>query len=171
MFLSGAPHSRSLIEYTFIICFVAIIVDAYLIEDGLEVFYDLGRRLQSLDQLCDEILGLLTDLGLVLGALEFAPLDLLLLAYDVYVVDGVDDLSDLLLVLVVPVDLVLEVLLESRVLLVDPLQLHLQTLHLPLLVIECVLKLPKLLSLILTSFLHLLINLHFSFHELIVFSL
>jgi len=171
LFLAGAPHRRSLIEYTFIICFVAIIVDAYLIEDGLEVFYDLGRRLQSLDQLCDEILGLLTDLGLVLGALEFAPLDLLLPAYDVYVVDGVDDLSDLLLVLVVPVDLILEVLLECRVLLVDPLQLHLQTLHLPLLVIECVLKLPKLLSLILTSFLHLLINLHFSFHELIVFSL
>jgi hypothetical protein len=33
------------------------------------------------------------------------------------------------------------------------------------------LKFPEFLSLILASLLHLLINLHFSFHELIVFSL
>ncbi len=89
--------------------------------------------------MCDEVLGLLVDLWLVLGGLELASFDLLLAAYYEDVVDGVDDLPDLLLVLVVSVDLVLEILLKRRVFLMDALQLHLQILHLTLLVIQCVL--------------------------------
>ena len=116
-----------------------IIVDADLVEHSLEVFDDLGGRLEPLDQLRDEVLGLLVDLWLVLGGLELASFDLLFAAYYVDVVDGVNNLPDLLLVLVVSVDLVLEILLKRRVLLMDALQLHLQILHLTLLVIQCVL--------------------------------
>jgi len=51
--------------------------------------------------------------------LELATLLLLLSAYREDVIDGVDDLPDLLLVLVLAIDLILEVLLEGGVLLRD----------------------------------------------------
>ena len=51
--------------------------------------------------------------------LELAALLLLLSADREDVIDGVDDLSDLLLVLVLAIDLILEVLLEGGVLLRD----------------------------------------------------
>jgi hypothetical protein len=110
-----------------------------LVEHSLEVLDDLGGCLEPLDELRDEVLGLLVDLWLVLGGLELASFDLLLAAYYVDVVDGVNDLPNLLLVLVVSVNLVLEILLKRRVFLMDALQLHLQILHLTLLVIQCVL--------------------------------
>jgi hypothetical protein len=40
-----------------------------LVEHSLEVLDDLGGRLEPLDQLRDEVLGLLVDLWLVLGGL------------------------------------------------------------------------------------------------------
>lgn len=113
-----------MIEYSFIVCLVAlyielrsvdnyIIVDANLIEHGFEVFDYFGRRLKPLDELCDEVFGLLVDLLLVIGALEFPSFNLLFAADQKDVVNRVDDLADFLLVFVVSVDLVFEVLLEG----------------------------------------------------------
>lgn len=50
-------------------------------------------------------------------------------------------------------------------------QLHLQVLHLPLLIIECVLKLTKFLCLHLPRSFHFLIDLYFSLHKFVIFSL
>lgn len=87
------------------------------------------------------------------------------------VVDGVDDLADLLGVLVLAVDLVLEVLFERAVLLVDLFQLQLQRLHLPLLLVQGVLKLCQLLRLVDPRLLHLLVDLLLALHELLILCL
>ena len=96
---------------------------------------------------------------------------LLALADGEDVVDAVNDLADLFVILVLSIDLVFEVLLQRTILLAYLLQVKLQALHLPLLLIQRVLELAELDGLLLSCQFHLLVDGELALHQFLVLAL
>ena len=87
MFLASSSHCISLVEDALIVCFITIVIDANLIQDGLKILNDLRRCLEPCYKLCYEVFSLFCDFLLVFYVLELATLNLLLPTDDVDVVD------------------------------------------------------------------------------------
>ena len=146
---------------------VSIVLATVLLEDFVELVSGLMSLVKLDVEVLDQVLCLLIDLHVLFVEVPVT-LCLLNLADVEDIVDGVDDLADLLGVLIFLVDLIFEVLLENGVGDGDLLDLALDDLHLPLLVIKGVLEHVEFLFLLGTSLLHLFVDLLLPRHKLLI---